>query len=229
MHIQVHTPNQARQSVFVDRIPDMCPRCHRGIDARIHFATEEDLPPGIPVQILFQCPLSDCSRFFIGIYNVIMSVDNGIPGKTNKLTAVVPNRPRVPSIREEVSNVSSNFVSIFTQAYQAEGMGLHEVVGISLRKALEFLIKDYLIQEHPDKEDDIKKRPLESCIKNFITDTPLRECARRAVWLGNDETHYTRRWLDKDITDLKILIEITMNWIGTAVLTKKYLADMSLE
>lgn len=47
-----------------------------------------------------------------------------------------------------------------------------------------------------------------------------------AVWLGNDETHYYRRWEDKDINDLKLLIKLTANWIEIKELTKNYSEDM---
>jgi hypothetical protein len=50
--------------------------------------------------------------------------------------------------------------------------------------------------------------------------------AQRAVWLGNDETHYERRWEDKDIDDLKRLITLTVNWIHNDLLTEAVIADM---
>lgn len=49
----------------------------------------------------------------------------------------------------------------------------------------------------------------------------------RAVWLGNDETHYVRKWEEKDVNDLKLLVRLTVNWIDNVLLTKKYIADMS--
>lgn len=33
------------------------------------------------------------------------------------------------------------------------------------------------------------------------------------MWLGNDETHYVRRWEEKDLSDLKRLISMTVSWI----------------
>lgn len=50
--------------------------------------------------------------------------------------------------------------------------------------------------------------------------------ASRAVWLGNDETHYTRKWEDKDINDLKSIIELTLHWIESEIRTQKLLEDM---
>ena len=37
------------------------------------------------------------------------------------------------------------------------------------------------------------------------------------VWLGNDETHYERRWKDKDLDDLKVMINSTTSAAGEAL------------
>ena len=54
----------------------------------------------------------------------------------------------------------------------------------------------------------------------------MRIAAERAVWLGNDETHYERRWDSMTIENLKELIQLTVNWIHSDILTKKYKEDM---
>lgn len=50
--------------------------------------------------------------------------------------------------------------------------------------------------------------------------------ARRTAWLGNDETHYVRLWSGKDLEDLKALLALTVSWVNTHLLTKKYLKEM---
>ena len=42
-----------------------------------------------------------------------------------------------------------------------------------------------------------------------------------ATWLGKDETHYVRIWNDKDIEDLKMLMQLTVYWISRELLTRK--------
>jgi hypothetical protein len=44
--------------------------------------------------------------------------------------------------------------------------------------------------------------------------------------LGNDETHYVRKWADKDLNDLKNLISLTRHWIEMDQLTKDFVKDM---
>ena len=50
--------------------------------------------------------------------------------------------------------------------------------------------------------------------------------AKRATWLGNDETHYYKKWPEKDISDLKILIQLTVNSIDNQLLIEKYEKEM---
>jgi hypothetical protein len=33
-----------------------------------------------------------------------------------------------------------------------------------------------------------------SVIEEYIDDSDLKEIAKRAIWLGNDETHIVRKW-----------------------------------
>jgi hypothetical protein len=119
------------------------------------------------------------------------------------------------------------FEEIFSQAMEAESHGLGEIAVCGYRRALEFLIKDYCISKDSGAKATIEKEFLGACINNRVKDANIKACATRAAWLGNDETHYVRRWTNKDINDLKTLINLTMNWIVNEVLTNKYLDEMS--
>lgn len=107
-----------------------------------------------------------------------------------------------------------------------ESLELKQIVGPAYRKALEFLIKDYAISNKGDDEEKIKGMSLTNCIKTYIEDSKAIDCAKRATWIGNDETHYVKEWKDKDINDMKILMEIVINCIENKILHKQYLADM---
>ncbi len=47
-----------------------------------------------------------------------------------------------------------------------------------------------------------------------------------AFWLGNDETHYLRKWEQHDVDDLVTLIKLTTNWIEIEHLSKSYVEEM---
>jgi len=92
---------------------------------------------------------------------------------------------------------------------------------------LEFAVKDYCAHRNPQAADLIRRTQLGSCIDKYVSDKNVRNCAKRAAWIGNDEAHYDRRWPDKDITDLKRLIDLTLAWITNELLTEQYEDGMS--
>jgi hypothetical protein len=175
----------------------------------------------IQLQWFFQCPNDNCAQLFIGYYK---EDDTVPPSWTFRQTSIGTIKGKVFS--ENIQQVSKGFIDIYNQSVEAEHHGLTEICGIGYRKALEFLIKDYLISNLPDEEEHIKKKLLGKCINDYVENPNIKEMAKRAVWLGNDETHYIRRWENKDINDLKILIDITVHWIEMEVLTNKYKDDM---
>jgi hypothetical protein len=130
------------------------------------------------------------------------------------------------SFAEGIAEISPSFVEIHSQAQEAEGLGLTTLVGIGYRKAIEFLIKDYLRRTLPDEEEAILRATLSQCINNYVSDPKVKMCAERATWLGNDETHYVRTWLDRDLQDLKVLIKLTQYWISSDILTSDYGLNM---
>jgi len=203
-----------------DRAPDTCPRCHREIEVRPVFSAlvRQDESRTNFVQAVYRCPSTACNELFIGTYR---HSEGAL-----RLCQVVPTKPKVQRHADAIVRLSPAFVGIHDQAIAAETHLLNQLVGVGLRKALEFLIKDYLIQQRPSDAGAIKTTLLGTCIDRYVDDANVKECARRAAWLGNDETHYTRRWEDKDIADLKTLVRLTTNWVENALLTQQYLQQM---
>lgn len=122
---------------------------------------------------------------------------------------------------ECIRDVSPTFVEIFNQSLAAESSSLDQIAGIGYRKALEFLVKDFLISEDPSNSESIKKASLGHCINTELDNQQLRIAASRASWLGNDHTHYDKKFEDKDINDLKRLIRLTVHWVSMILETKE--------
>ena len=143
---------------------------------------------------------------------------------------ILRNRPLSKEVFSEIiTSVSSSFGRIYNESYAAEQMALMEVCGVGYRKSLEFLIKDYVIQNKDEATADIiKKMPLSKCIDDYVMDLKIKELAKRAVWIGNDEAHYVRKWEEKDVQDLKGLIHLTILWIVKEKETERLLAEMSV-
>jgi len=216
--------NVTRTITIVDK-PDHCPLCNKGIDPILSYSfLDENFPKR--VQIIFRCPREDCRRLFIGIY---FQPDRfGASHRRDyELRLLTPTNIEEIKFSKEIEETSKPFCEIYTQANFAEKKGLKDICGAGYRKALEFLIKDYAINKYADRKEDIKKLFLGKIINEYVEDSKIKNCAKRAVWLGNDEIHYTRRWEDKELKDLKILIDLTTNWIESEILTEKYIEDMN--
>ena len=203
----------------LDRYPDHCPACSHGVQPTELNAVI--VKPRACVQIVYQCPRKVCRQVFVAEYRRLDSRVSKL-----KLARTYPYTFEDPVIEEEVVEISPAFSEIFTQASHAESMGLDQISGVGYRKALEFLIKDYCVKKHPDQADKIKAKLLGGVIADYVDDPKVKDCGRRASWLGNDETHYTRKWEDKDIGDLKALIRLTSYWIVSSVLSDRYIESM---
>lgn len=169
--------------------------------------------------VFASCPNETCKKHFI------LSQDSG-----NRFVIVEPNAsPKNKEFSEIIKSISAQFVLIYNQAYFAEQTNLDQICGVGYRKALEFLIKDYLISKETNEQikESIKKKFLANCIQDDVQDKNIKEVAKRAVWLGNDETHYVRVWADKDVNHLKHLIDLTVRWIENEIETDQVLQDMT--
>jgi len=199
----------------IKTFPNKCPICHHAISPK--FSIGVVVAESRLIDLSFQCP--NCQNMFIGKYTYSYP--------SYDLYRVWPIVPKAVEFEKEIEEISPMFVETYNQAIFAEGNSLHQLTGIGLRKSLEFLIKDFLISQNRENEQTIKSSTLSQCINNFIDDNNLVEISKRAAWLGNDETHYVRKWEDKDISDLKILTRLTVNWIHNIILKDKYIAEMS--
>ncbi len=215
-----------KQNYRFDKLPNECPQCHHAIDPR-HLedvVCKSQAMGEALIDSVFQCPQAEFRRVFIGRY--AGRYHRNANTHHLELISLAPFSPKPPEHSDEVSKVSPQFVTIFREAAAAEGWRLKEIAGCGYRKALEFLVKDYCVMQEPASEESIKAKFLGQVIEDHITDASIKACAKRAAWLGNDETHYVRRWTDLDLTDLKRLIALTESWITTALRTKQYLDEM---
>ena len=169
------------------------------------------------LQIFLKC--KKCKNSFIG--DTRQEKDG-----TYSITKFSRGNFKTTTFNNEINSVSPLFNQIYKEAEFAEQNSLKEICGVGYRKALEFLIKDYLIKKYPEKEEEIKNKFLKNCIEEMIDNPKIKEISKRATWLGNDETHYVKKWEDKDLDDLKKLIQITVYFISMDLEAEQYIKDM---
>lgn len=202
--------------VTVEGLPDKCPFCHKTITPNFLYGHRNDSI----MEVILVCPDLGCKKSFIGYYN---RQSNQV-FKFNGYTTIGNLLGR--DFSDTIMSISESFTVIYNQAFAAEQQDLTEICGVGYRKALEFLIKDYLILNKPSDKEKIEKKLLGSCISEYVDDNRLKTVSKRAVWLGNDETHYIRKWDGKNLDDLKKLIDLTVHWIEMESLTKSFESEM---
>lgn len=226
--IKVLNERNEEKHIPVDHLPDGCPVCKKAgkpIPLTGHFYTQG--PPRI--RVAFLCPVTECSEIFIASYY------NGNQGGVEAITSTLQKTQALRTVEDivfpaSIAGLSPQFVRTFNQSHVAEVNALDQICGPGYRKSLEFLIKDFLVGYKFKGNNEMGNRVrglfLGRCISDLIDEDRIKECAKRAAWLGNDETHYTRIWQEKDIRDLKALIQMTVNWIDLIVQSDAYLHDM---
>jgi hypothetical protein len=198
--------------------PSQCPHCHNGIEPRhIHQSVEKAISYSI-----WLCTFRDCGKQFIAVHQV---EGKGQP----KFIGYLDGSPIGPYWPETIKNLKSKFIDTYNQALKAEYSGLDEIAGMGFRKAIEYLVKDYLIQRDHELAGKIEDKILASVIgDNFNSpqEADLKDLLQRATWLGNDLTHYLKYHDNFDINDLKELIQLVMDEIHSIEQKRHYIANI---
>lgn len=204
----------------VDKHPDYCPLCHHAIEPK-EIGPSFYIDQGFStIETLYRCPRHRCGHVFVARYGL-----HGMYGSYG-LNECVPYELQKAQFPEEIADLSPDFCAIIEQARNAEHLGLLLIAGGGYRKALEFLVKDYAIRLKPADAEAIKKTDLGACIQTYISNPMVKETAQRAVWLGNDEVHYLRKWENHDLDDLKELIELVLTTIHGELIYSKMKVKM---
>jgi len=216
MQLKLHYQKDKQQINATVEVPDECPTCGRLVvfpfqNSAFNHLTKE-------LETIHHCPNRDCGAFIVCYHT-----GQQASWKLRKVEPPSLSDARLPSF---VSEISSSFVSIFREAVEAKDRGLIQIAGPGYRKAFEFLIKDYAKGRAPSDSEVIEKMAAAGVVKNYISDVRVQAVAKRALWIGNDETHYLRKWEDRDINDLAVLIKLTIEWIDIERQSAAYVDDM---
>ena len=202
--------NSVTSSFNVD-MPMLCPHCGVAIDPKEISSNYANVKKGdVSCRIYLSLLCAHCLHSFVAEYN--SSKDE----KIHRI-GIYPELHTTFEHSEGIKELSPKFVEIYAEAHRAEESNLKEICGMGYRKALEFLIKDYAISLHTDKEEMIKSAPLAQCIDNFIDSNRIKTLAKASAWLGNDETHYVRKHEDYDLNHLKSFIKATEAFIDSEI------------
>ena len=204
---------EIKESTIEFSTPDYCPKCHAPF---VHNFSKAIATDKKKVEIFLHC--NHCSSSFIATFegyinNTTREYSNDPYFFAYNLETCEPIYPENKLFSEKIANLSPMFQTIYNQANTAESYSLNEIAGMGYRKALEFLVKDFCIHLNPDKKAEIENILLGKCISTYISDEKIKNLATASTWIGNDETHYVRKHIDKDIQDMKKFIHALLYFI----------------
>lgn len=204
---------------FLITPPDTCPVCHRsGLQTRITngFMKNQD-----GFRIVYRCPVLECDNVYFATYLLELDPHMALAPR------IEPGLAVPYEVSERIKKVAPQFEPIVSQAHEADSHGLVLIAGPGYRKALEFLVKEYLINfkfvGDSVQQENVRTALLGACIK-LIDSKSVQGLAERCTWLGNDETHFQPRFPEYDLNDLKALLRLAVREIENELEAAEYLS-----
>lgn len=214
-------------------VPDWCPHCQRHVSPISQWkypvpGAQDTTGRSIPkrLQVVVLCPNRECLNLYIVDFELISGLGTGNEPFHMRVKGYIPVVPRRIEFSETLNEISVAFPDVYSQAMAAEQYGLYDIAGMGYRKALEFLVKDYAIWRSPLERDEIADSELRIVLGKWVQNKKVAAMAARAAWLGNDHSHYVRKWEHKDLDDLKSLLRVVLNWVLLEYETEGFIADM---
>lgn len=136
-------------------------------------------------------------------------------------TTLLDVYPHLKSITlpEKIQELSPRFTNLYEQSYTAEQNGHIELAGSGYRNSIEILIKDFAIQKLNAPKDEVCKMSLYDAIGTYLKEVNIETSAADVIRvLGNDYTHYQRKYDDIDFIVVKKYLEIFIQQIDTKLL-----------
>ena len=223
-------PHDAPSSSFPTAIDTVCPHCTKLI---IFTKTKWGVPRNDSLVTDIVCP--SC-RNSVQFWIVPGKIPNATPQDFAAQARVymLPEPPLVYTVDlTRLQKYFPSFVEVFEQAAQADHLKLTQVAGPGYRKALEFLVKEWLINEgeaerkQGQERETIENTSLANCVKKL--DSNLAAIGRITVLLGNDETHYKKMFQEYDVTMLRALLDSLIVRIDSRLHEREIIADLEAQ
>lgn len=190
--------------------PMLCPRCGAYVDSTKAdtklFSMSTDPHYGF---VKYTC--THCKKPYIVAYEI------DYEHKSTKFSAFFPSMS-AEFENERLANVSPRFISYYNQAMRAELAGDIELAATGYRMSLECLVKDYAINELGRDRNEVSRKTLYEAIGEYLGERDLISTADVVRILGNDYTHYERRYPEHDFPILKSYMEIFIRLIDTKIM-----------
>lgn len=193
--------------------PAICPHCGFGTDAIVKENNYYSFNDGRLLTSVCECTACHKS-FFFACENPGTNTDDA------PMVCMYPSTQIEPYKNENLAAISERFIDMYNQALQAEYNQNFELAAIGFRSSLEILVKDYAIQELGEPAETVAKQSLCNAIATYLQQADLVNTADVVRILGNDYTHYKRKYPEHDFVLLKKYMEIFLSQIEVKYMIK---------
>lgn len=143
-----------------------------------------------------------------------------IQDKEAEFLGILPPVRKLPQLPTSMLEISPRFVNLYSQSFNAEQNSYFELAGSGYRNAIEVLIKDFAINELNCSTKEVCKKSLSQAIEEYLPNINASISADVMRALGNDYTHYERKYEDVDFQVLKRYLQIFINSIDCEYLIR---------
>lgn len=184
--------------------PSVCPYCGFGTDAPL--SSKNAYSFNGHQLLIATCACTACGKtfFFACEYD---------SGKTDYDPIIYPSIAFTPYSNDILEKISPRFIDMYNQALQSEFHKNIELAAVGYRSALEILVKDYAINELGQNPEEVISKKLCAAIGTYLNQEDLVKTADVVRILGNDYTHYERKYPQHDFELLKGYMEIFLKQI----------------
>lgn len=168
------------------QIPQSCPLCGIGNNPTTNEVGRLEIQEGYVFTLHHRCPA--CKKYHMTNQEYLNQDD-----KTTMIL-VYPNKV-VIDIDHLFIEHAPRFVEFYSEAIEAEKMGLENIAGTGYRSAIECLIKDYALAFELDTKEYLSdpKLTFNNAIDRYVKDDDLLKGALHFIRIvGNGYTHWNK-------------------------------------
>ena len=168
------------------QIPQSCPLCGIGNNPTTNEVGRLEIQEGYVFTLHHRCPA--CKKYHMTNQEYLNQDD-----KTTMIL-VYPNKV-VIDIDDLFIEHAPRFVEFYSEAIEAEKMGLENIAGTGYRSAIECLIKDYALAFELDTKEYLSdpKLTFNNAIYRYVKDDDLLKGALHFIRIvGNGYTHWNK-------------------------------------
>lgn len=168
------------------QIPQSCPLCGIGNNPTTNEVGRLDIQEGYVFTLHHRCPA--CKKYHMTNQEYLNQDD-----KTTMIL-VYPNKV-VIDIDDLFIEHAPRFVEFYSEAVEAEKMGLENIAGTGYRSAIECLIKDYALAFELDDKEYLSdpKLTFNNAIDRYVKNDDLLKGALHFIrTVGNGYTHWNK-------------------------------------